>query len=99
MNQQLTVDTFLPWLSQESYELAVATSSGGDPFPDLWSVATDAHDWLRQTSIEEKERALQIIRQFLDIGCINDVAIPTDAHQAKCLTTLLQWVLNPPLVL
>jgi hypothetical protein len=99
MNHQLTAETFLPWLSQESHKLAVATSSGGDPFPDLWSVATDAHDWLRHTSSEERDRALETVRQFLDIGCINDVAIPPDEHQAKCLVTLLQWVLNPPHVL
>ena len=99
VSEQLTAVTFLPWLAHESLALAHATSAGGDPFPYLWGVAIDALHWLRYAPQEEREAALQTVKQCLETGAVGEVRIPTDAHEADCFVTLLRWIFDPPPVL
>jgi hypothetical protein len=99
MRKNLTSVTFLPWLAQESLTLARSTSTGGDPFPYLWGVATDALDWLRYAPQEEREAALQAVKQCLEADMVGEVSIPTEPHEADCFVTLLRWILDPPQVL
>jgi len=99
MSSPLTSDTFLPWLAQEAFKLAQATAISGDPFPDLWGVAVDALDWLRSAPPEAREKAAQTVKQCLDTGTAAGITIPQNRHEANCLVTLLQWILDPPPVL
>jgi hypothetical protein len=99
MDKSMTSAGFVQWLAQESHNLAQATSSGGDPFPYLWITATDALDWLRQAPLNERENALQAVRQCLNTESVGETAISTDKHKANCFKTLLRWVIEPPPVL
>ncbi len=99
MDKPMTSADFVQWLAQESNNLAQATSNGGDPFPYLWIIATDALDWLRQAPLIEREHALQAVRQCLDTGSFGETMISTDKHEAHCFRTLLQWIIHPPQVL
>jgi len=99
MNKSMTPAEFVKWLAQESNELAQATLNGGDPFPYLWIVATDALDWLRETPLDVRENTLRAVRQFLDTGSFGETVISTDNHEANCVRTLLGWIINPPPVL
>jgi hypothetical protein len=99
MSDQLNSNTFLPWLAQEAHKLAQATLTGGDPFPELWGVAVDALDWLRHAPSDERGKALETVKQCLEIGASGEITIPADEHEAECFRMLLQWVVKPPPVL
>src|SRR5436309_10980128 len=99
MSSPLTSDTFLPWLTQEAFKLAQATAISGDPFPGLWGVAVDALDWLRSAPPETREKAGQTVKQCLDTGAAVGITIAQDRHEANCLVTLLQWIVDPLQVL
>lgn len=99
MAENLTVATFLPWLAQEAQSIARAMTTEGDAFPDLWLVATDAQDWLRNISADERADSLRRVEQCLNSGSTDGAAIPTDEREAKFFTTLLRWILRPPAVL
>lgn len=99
MSERLMADTFVPWLAQEAHRLAQATVAGGDPFPYLWGVAIDALDWLRYAPLEEREKAIRSVKQFLDTGTVGNVLTPVDEHEQECLTTLMRWIIYPPRVI
>jgi len=99
MSEQLTAATFVPWLAQEAQKLAQQTSDGGDPFPSLWLVATDALDWLRDAPPDEREKALQSVKHYLDTGTVGAITTPADEHEAECIATLLRWIARPPQVI
>ena len=99
MDEQLTADTFVPWLARESQKWARVTANGGKPGPYLWSVAVDALHWLRHAAPDEREKALQAVKQCLDTGTTGAVTMPSDQHEADCFVTLLRFVYAPPPVL
>jgi hypothetical protein len=99
MGELMTPSDFIEWLAKESDNLAQATSNGGDPFPYLWLIATDALDWLRQAPLDVRENVLRAVRQFLDTGSFGETVTSADNHEASCFRTLLGWIINPPLVL
>jgi uncharacterized heparinase superfamily protein len=96
----LTKSSFIPWLVQEADRVAQQTRNGGDAPAYLWAVAVEALDWLRHLPDEEREQALQTLKQCIDTrGVSAGVTIPTDRHAAECLVRLLRYVHHPPQVL
>lgn len=99
MDNILTSDTFLSWIARQSESLARKTKNKGDPFPELWGVAVEALEWLNKTSPEDRKKVLQLVKRLYETGFAENVIMPTDEHETQCLKTLLQWIIDPPLVL
>jgi len=99
MTSAITVDTFLPWLAQESQKAAQTTLTGDHLTQQLWDVTLDALAWLRKLPPDERAAVLERVRQWLTTGQSGTLTIPADQREADCLKTILRWVLNPPPVL
>lgn len=99
MEEHLSVDTFLIWLAEKGQECAATTLTGSHLHDALWDVALDAAFWLRSLPVQEREKALQTVKECLNTGSAGGVSIPADQREANCFTTILRWVVNPPPVL
>jgi hypothetical protein len=99
MTATITVDSFLPWILQESRKAAQTTLTGAYLTDELWALTLDALAWLRKVSADERAEVLARVRQWLTTGQIGEMTMPEDQREAECLTTVLRWVLNPPPVL
>jgi hypothetical protein len=96
MASAITLDTFLPWLAQESQKAARSTLTGDHLTQQLWDVTLDALAWLRNLPPDERAHMLEQVRQWRATGQSGTLTIPEDQRAAKCLLTVLQWVVNPP---
>jgi len=63
MTSAITVDTFLPWLAQESQNAAQTTLTGDHLTQQLWDVTLDALAWLRKLPPDERAAVLERVRQ------------------------------------
>jgi hypothetical protein len=96
MAPAITLDTFLPWLAQESQKAAHSTLTGDYLTQQLWDVTLDALAWLRNLPSDERAQMLERVRQWHATGQSGTLTVPEDQRAAECLLTLLQWVVNPP---
>jgi hypothetical protein len=99
MDDQMTADTIVDWLAGEAHKWAQMTANGKNPDPYLWSSAVDALYWLRKTTEDEREKALQAIKECLDELRMGNVSAPSEQYESECFITLLQYVYTPPPVL
>ena len=99
MVSSITIDTFLPWLAQESQKAAESPRTGNYLTDQLWHVTLDALDWLRELPPDQRTAVLERVRQWLSTGQVDTLTIPADQREADCLKTILGWILNPPPVL
>jgi hypothetical protein len=97
MYKQLTAKTFIPWLVQEAHRVAQETIGYENAAAYVWAVAIEAIEWLHYAPEQERIQAQQALKECIETkGISAGITLPTDPHEAKCLTTLLVFVHNQP---
>ena len=71
MVSTITIDTFLPWLAQESQKAAESPRTGNYLTDQLWHVTLDALDWLRELPPDQRTAVLERVRQWLSTGQVD----------------------------
>lgn len=99
MDATITVDTFLPWLIQESRKIARTTRTGVYLTDELWMVTLEALAWLRDRPADERADVLERSQQCLITRQVEGMPMPEDERERTCFVIVVEWIVNPPPVL